>query len=305
MNLKALLTTPVPPHSFLVDPERLVYAGLVRRRNAIQRVETVPMGEGWCRLGPVGILQVDRPTVAAALAALGRRLGKPPARASLVVPNDWVRSVLVDADGLPRQRQEAEDVVRWRLKRLLPCRPEEVRLDYSPTGDGERALVILALDRPLAALEEEFGAAGTSLGRIEPMALALTSLLPRGDGLRLLVMLEPRAVGLVLVGRGGEPLLVRHKLLLGNVSQNEAFLIRELSRTSSHVRAQAAVDSSIEVLLLGSEAELAETVANWAEQERGVTVRRLALEGGPWPVTPGLSPVQMAALLATAAGGEG
>lgn len=305
MSLHTLLTTPAPPHSFLFGRTRLAYGLLNHRRNSLQRVEQVPLDEGWFRLGPVGILQVDRQPVATALSSLGQRLGKLPSRASAVIPNEWVRTVLVEAEGLPRQRLEAEDVVRWRLKKLLPCRPEEVRLDFVPAGDGSRVLVMLALDKPLATLEESFSAAGLSLGRIEPMALALATLVPPGDGQRLLVMLEPGTVGLVLVGRDGEPSLVRHKVLLGNATQADAFLVRELSRTLAHARESGDGATPLEVILLGTVDALAETVTGWAAGEQSVVVRQLAIEGGPWPAAPEVNPVHLAALLAAAAGGEG
>ncbi len=305
MSLSSLLSSSVPPHSFLVDDTRLAYGNLNRRRAALARAEVVPLVEAWCRLGPVGLLQVDRQALSGALASMAQRIGKLPPRASLVVPNDWVRTVLVDGGGLPRQRKDAEDVLRWRLKKLLPCRPEEVRLDFTAAGNSGRVLVMLTLDRPLATLEEAFGAAGVSLGRIEPMALALTALLPRVAGQRLLCMLQPRSVGLVLVANGGEPLLVRHKVLLGTPTQAQAFLARELSRTYSHAAEGEGQTRPLEVLLLGAEDELAETVVEWAGKEQGVTVRRLEIGTGPWPQTEGLEGVHLAALLATALVGEG
>ena len=63
-----------------------------RKVMAHMQVRLGPMGGG-----PVGLLQIDRQTLAAALAAVVQRLEKPPAHASLVAPNAWVRSVVVDA----------------------------------------------------------------------------------------------------------------------------------------------------------------------------------------------------------------
>ena len=49
-------------------------------------------------------------------------------RAAVIVPTAWVRTHLMDFDELPRRSLELDDVVRWRLKKLLPVLPSELRV---------------------------------------------------------------------------------------------------------------------------------------------------------------------------------
>jgi hypothetical protein len=304
MKLASLLSTPVPPHSFLVDPGRVAYASLVPGRNGLGRVESAPIDGEWYRLGPVGLLHVERQHLASGLATLTQTLGKLPSRASLVIPNDWIRALPVEAEGLPRAQAEAEDVVRWRLKKLLPCRPEEVRLDFVRSGDNVRVLVLLALDRPLAVIEETFAEKGVSLGRIEPLALALGTLVPGLDGMRLLVVLEDHGFGLVLAD-GARPVMLRFKPLASAGTQAPAFLLRELTRTLSYAREHSGGQGVVNVFVAGQEGELLDAMHGWAEGVPDVSLRRLGLEGGPWTPHRDLNPLQLAALLGTAIRGEG
>ncbi len=304
MNVRALLRTPAPVHAFAAGGDQLVYGRLTRRRDALNRVEHARLPGEWFSLGPVGLLQVDRQALAGALAALMERIEKAPLQASLVAPNAWVRSVVVEVGALPRQRQEAEDVVRWRLKKLLPCRPEEVRLDFVSGGENGRILVLLALDRPLVGVEETFAAAGVEVGRIEPAVLSLTALLPVSESPVMLAVVEERALALVVLG-AGKPLLVRNKPLPADPGRAEAFIGRELTRTLAHARGQERLSGPITVWLASaSSGETGDEVERWAAAETGVVVRRLGVGAGRVPEATGVPDVRLWSLLGTAWGGE-
>lgn len=297
MKLRALLRTPPPPHAFSLGAEALLYGRMGRDRQGLDRVESQPLDASWCQLGPVGVLHVEKAQVDAALAAVVRRLDKPPSRASLVVPNAWVRSIPLDVESFPRLRDEAEDVLRWRLKKLLPCRPEEVRLDWL-RGDNGRVLVLLALDRPLAVIEESFAAAGIQVGRVEPTALALTSLLPPDSPAALLVTNEQRTIGLVLVV-AGKVTLIRHKTLPLEQSVSQAFGLRELERTLAHAREREGVTGVVNVWVASPLQGVADFTAEWSSRQQGVVMHRLALGSGRVPAAAAVEPEQLWPLLAT------
>jgi hypothetical protein len=300
MNLPALLRTPAPAHAFAAGADQLVYGRLTRGRDALAAVEHADVPREWFGLGPVGLLQVDRQVLASALATVLGKLDKPPGHASLVAPNAWVRSVVVDAGVLPRPRQEAEEVVRWRLKKLLPCRPEEVRLDFVMGGDNGRILVLLALDRPLAGVEETFAAAGVQLGRIEPGVLSLTALLPASGAPVMLAAVEDRALALVLLA-GGKPKLVRNKPLPVDPHRAEGFIRRELTRTLAHAREQERLTEAITVWVASSPVgEAGDGIEEWAAAETGVVVRRLGVGAGRVPEGTGVPDVRLWSLLGTA-----
>ena len=304
MRIQALLRTPAPVHAFAAGENQLVYGRLNRRRDAILRVEHVALPPEWFSLGPVGLLQVDRHALAGGLAALVQRLEKVPQQASLVAPNSWVRSVVVDAGALPRKRQEAEEVLRWRLKKLLPCRPEDVRLDFVSGSESGRVLVILALDRPLAVVEETFSTTGVQLGRIEPAVLALTALLPAAPTPVMLAAIEEHALDLVVLA-AGKPVLVRHKQLPADAARAEAFIGRELSRTLAHAREQDKLSGPVMVWLAAARpGETAGRVELWAAAENGLVVRRLGVGTGRVPEFTAIPDVRLWSLLGTAWGGE-
>jgi len=304
MRIQSLLRTPAPVHAFAAGENQLAYGRLNRRRDAMLRVEHTALPPEWFSLGPVGLLQVDRHALAGGLAALVQRLERVPQRASLVSPNSWVRSVVVDAGALPRNRQEAEEVLRWRLKKLLPCRPEDVRLDFVSGSESGRVLVILALDRPLAVVEEAFSAAGVQLGRIETAVLALTALLPATSTPVMLAAIEEHALDLVVLA-GGKPVLVRHKQLPADAARAEAFIGRELSRTLSHAREQDKLSGPVIVWLAAARpGEATSGVERWAAEQNGLVVRRLGVGAGRVPEFTGIPNVRLWSLLGTGWGGE-
>jgi hypothetical protein len=298
MKLANLLRTPPPSHAFSLSADALLYGRTSRDRQGLERVEVQPLDESWSQLGPVGVLHVERAPLEAAVTAVVGRLDKAPQKANLVVPNAWVRSIVLDVENLPRQRGEAEDVLRWRLKKLLPCRPEDVRLDWLRGGDNGRVLLVLALDRPMAVIEEAFAAAGVQVGCIEPSALALTSLLPSESEAALLITNEQRTLALVLVVKGRVALL-RHKTLPEDPGVAQAFALRELERTLAHGREREGVTGTINVWVASPLPAVIDYIAAWSAREQGVAMHRLALGAGRVPELPATEPVRLWPVLAT------
>ena len=302
MKVETLLRTPRPAHVFAVADDGLLYGRHGRQRDALERVDRQALPPGWYQLGPVGVLQVERQPLADALAALLPRLEPRPKRASLIVPNAWVRHLVLELESVPRQRDEAEDVLRWRLKKLLPCRPEDVRLDWLPLGRAGRVLVELALDRPLAALEAAFEAADVTIGCIEPSVTALAALVPAEARPAVLVVIEDRAFTLVMI-TGKRLALARHKALPADGVAAAAVLTRELAQTLAHAREQEELAANPSVWLAPPDHPAAAAVEVWAAGQPGTAVRRLAVGEGRVPALPPLPIVPLWAMLATAWGG--
>jgi hypothetical protein len=65
---------------------------------------------------------------------------------ALSLPNQLVRIVMVDFDELPQIRKEAEKLILWRIKKMLPISTEEAHIDYCVTEKkGEKVQVVAAL----------------------------------------------------------------------------------------------------------------------------------------------------------------
>lgn len=303
MKLPRFLTTPVPPAVLALADDRITLAVLSRRRDALVRAEAVALDTEVFRHGPVGLLQVDRAALAAALGRLAERVGGLPPRGTVLLPTAWARCVQVDVGGLPRHRQEAEDVIRWRLKKLLPCRPEEVRLDFLPARADGHVMVVLALDRPLAAIEEAVTGAGMRVGRIETTALAVANLVPAAAGPRLVVVAEPRSLGFAAVAGGGLVLL-RQKALPGQPARASDFVAREVENSLGQLDGAAGAAAGVEVWVVAFDEALAlEVEASVAEQPH-VAVRRLVVGADRVPAGTTLPGPLLAALLAAGTGRE-
>ena len=54
-----------------------------------------------------------------------------------ILPDTSVRVVLLDFETLPPKRDEAEAVVRFRLKKSLPFDPDDARISYHAQSTGK------------------------------------------------------------------------------------------------------------------------------------------------------------------------
>ena len=91
-----------------------------------------------------------------------------------VLPDAAVRVALLDFDALPAKQEEAEGVVRFRLKKSLPFDVEKARVSYQAqtSGSGIRVVAAVVLSTVLEDYEAAFRQAGYSPGVVLPSMLA-------------------------------------------------------------------------------------------------------------------------------------
>src|SRR5215469_3868193 len=91
-----------------------------------------------------------------------------------VLPDAAVRVVLLDFDMLPDNRQEAESVVRFRLKKSLPFDVDKARVSYhaQSSANGVRLIAAVALSSVVEDYETAFRETGYSPGVVMPSTLA-------------------------------------------------------------------------------------------------------------------------------------
>src|SRR5271168_2220429 len=91
-----------------------------------------------------------------------------------ILPDTAVRVVLLDFEALPAKRDEAEAVVRFRLKKSLPFDPDDARISYHahPTPKGVQAIAAVVLKTVLEEYESAFRDAGYNPGMVMPSMLA-------------------------------------------------------------------------------------------------------------------------------------
>ncbi len=117
-----------------------------------------------------------------------------------ILPDTTVRVVLLDFETLPAQQEEAEAVVRFRLKKSLPFDPDEARISYhvQPNGKAVRAVAAVVLKKVLEEYESAFRDAGYNPGVVMPSMLAA---LGAADAERptLVVKVDARTISIAIL----------------------------------------------------------------------------------------------------------
>ena len=93
---------------------------------------------------------------------------------TVILPDNAVRVTLLDFDALPEKQQEADAVVRFRLKKSLPFDLENAAISYeAQRGNGAVRVIAAVVMRPvLEEYEEAFRDAGFQPGFVLPSMLA-------------------------------------------------------------------------------------------------------------------------------------
>ena len=117
-----------------------------------------------------------------------------------VIPDSAVRITLLDFDTLPAKREEADGVVRFRLKKSLPFDPDiaAVSYDVQPANGVTRVVAAVVLRSVLDEYEAAIRSAGFNPGIVLPSTLA--ALGPVGGAEpALVVKVDPASTTLAIV----------------------------------------------------------------------------------------------------------
>lgn len=157
-------------------------------------------------------------------------------RISVLLPDAWFRINILEFPSLPDNHAEAQEMIRWSLKRTLPIKPEEMRLGYeilqkSPTT---KVLAVAALDKTLAEIEVVFLEAGLEIILIEPEGINLWNAVAVRESAtqtdRIFFYMRETDFTTILF-RGNAPLFIRSRNLSG-----ERTLSQELRLSASYLR---------------------------------------------------------------------
>lgn len=220
---------PPPPHAFALDGGRLAYARFERDGEPYVCRETAAeeLPPDAFQHGPLGGPLREPAVFNRLVEHLLGRISAPVKEASLTIPDAWLRVAFAESGELPAAGQQRTEVLRWKLKRLVPFHVEELRVDAIDVpplpGQSEprRLLLGFAIDALLTQVEASFAAHGVRLGRITSHSLAALAALDddgggAGDGEPVTCLALADGDGYTLLfARGGEPLLHRYKALTG------------------------------------------------------------------------------------------
>ena len=213
---------PVPPRAFSCSATELAFAAFEREGEGLVLTEhrTRELPEGTFQRGPLGGPPREPRSFEETVASFVDGLETVVDEASLVLPDAWLRTAFTEISDLPSGSKGRDDVLRWKLKRLVPFRVDELRVraaEVAPlAGQSEprRLLLGFGIESLLSHLEHAFRSAGVTLGRIANRGLSATGALLDGDragaALNALVLASENGYTLV-VTRADEPVLHRCK----------------------------------------------------------------------------------------------
>lgn len=117
-----------------------------------------------------------------------------------VLPDAAVRVAMLDFDTLPGSREEAEGVVRFRLKKSLPFDVEKSKVSYhvQPANGGLRVIAAVAVNTIVEDYESVFQEAGFSPGVLLPSMLAALGGV-NADRPTLVVKVDARTTSIAIV----------------------------------------------------------------------------------------------------------
>jgi hypothetical protein len=238
---------PAPPHAFALDARRLRYGQFVRDRQGYRfrgwREAALPVDAFHSGLlgGPLRDPAAFQELVGGVVrGSLASKANKGLKEASLVVPDAWLRVTFTEITDVPRQAQARDEVLRWKLRRLVPFRVDELRVGAVevaplPVQEEPRRLMLgFGVEQLLAQIEDAFAANGVRLGRITNTSLALLSAveLPASGGFAAIVQVETDGYTLIFA-RNGEPVLHRFKAFTGGMpdAAHAGYVTRDLKLT--------------------------------------------------------------------------
>jgi type IV pilus assembly protein PilM len=100
-------------------------------------------------------------------------------QASLLLPDSYARVAILTLDELPRRRQDALTILRWKTKKAVPFKVEDAAVDYMVlpgTGPQVDVLAVLTPRSVVEGYERVFSALGIHAGLIQLSSLSLLNL---------------------------------------------------------------------------------------------------------------------------------
>ncbi len=219
---------PAPPHVFSLDGERLRYGQLVQDRHGfrLRAFREAALPRDPFQHGPLGGPLRDPAAFRELVAGMVKTIPGGARDASLVLPDSWLRVTFTESGDLPKETAAIDEVLRWKLRRLVPFRVDDLRVDateVSPIPGQEeprRLLLGFAVEQLLGQIEEAFAGAGVRVGKISNASLSLLSAVQpaaAGDGAFSALVLAGDEGYTLIFSRGGEPVLHRYKGFTGNL----------------------------------------------------------------------------------------
>jgi len=268
MNWKRVITSPPPNTGWTLGATDVIVVHRTAGGELHCASEDLP--DGGFEVGPVGLQAMDPDVVAPVFARL-KGAAEGAQTAAVIVPTGWLRSFLIEIDRVPRKESELHDVVRWRLKKLLPVAPNDLRLSVVPlpeTGGKRPLLVMVGVERAMAAVEATFSSIGIEVGLITTRLFAIVPRNAGADRPVLVIQHEESFLSLLLLSDGVPQVLRTKPLAAGGDSQGT--VLRETSLTLGFIRDKLGVEGPIGVKLSCEDPDMDAQLREWLAAQEGV-----------------------------------
>ncbi len=170
----------LPSVALEVQPEFIAGARLDGSGHQVRSISVRELKPGWLSALVNRANVLDSAAVRRAVNQVAEAVGNGGGRLGLLLPDASVRVALLQFESLPDRRHEAEALIHWRMRDVLPMEPDQVRVSYEILSRAKSAVEVLALAASRAVLAEYEGLleginGGAAL--ILPATLALLPLL--------------------------------------------------------------------------------------------------------------------------------
>jgi type IV pilus assembly protein PilM len=270
------MSASLPPDIVVLDDEKLIHARLARGRKGPRVVQAKSYRLAGNTFSPAVV--TPQLTNESALGEVIRRMRVETGRwdrVSLLLPDSWFRINILDLQQLPEGTKEADDMVRWSLKRTMPIEPALLRLRFevlSRNGAEAKVLVVSAIDQTLSAIEKLFSDAGIDVVLIEPLAVNVWNAIalrePATSRDRIFFYVRDGEFT-TAVFRGAQPLFIRSRNL-----NPERTLEQEIKLSASYLRDTLRTESIEQCYLAGSANG---EVSSVIREQFGAPVRQVTL----------------------------
>ena len=265
-----------PSDCVVLDFDALMHARLGHGRKELQILQA----KSFRLPADTFISAVVTPELAneAALADVLRRVRMETGRwdkVSLLLPDSWFRINIIELASLPDRANEADQIIRWSLKRTMPLDPSLLRVAWVVLAKAPqvRVLAVSAVEKTLAAIEQVFAGAGIEPILIEPAGLNIWNAVavrePATTRDRVFMYVRD-ADFTTAVFRGTQPLFIRSR----NLSA-ERTLEQEIRLSASYIRDTFRADAIESCYLAGNGA--IQPLADILQAEFSAPVRIISL----------------------------
>jgi len=266
-----------PPDVLVFDSESILHARLGRGRKNPQIVHSkrYRFSGPVFSTGPVTPPMVDPDRLTEVIRRIKAENGGRPEQVIVLLPDSWFRINLLTLPTLPPSRVEADQVIRWTLKKSLPIDSSALRVAYhvlDRNGTGVKSLVISAVEATLAALESRLHDEGIEVNVIESIGLNIwnaISVRQQSPAGRLFLLVRDSDFT-TAVFNGEKPLFIRSRNL-----SSERKLIQEIKLSASYLQGILQSTKIEECFVAGNRLDPAILTA--VGEEFGAPVRRVSL----------------------------